>query len=186
MHRAEIKRKFDEIVAFAEVEKFLDTPGETLQAAACMCRLAFAVAAHLEPEILIVDEVLAVGDAQFSKEVLGKMQDVSKGGRTVLFVSHNMTAVQTLCRRALMLSAGELMADDSVAPVVVRYLREAQGSTKAKQWSDPQTAPGNDLIRIKSVRILPEGSASADLLTMQTPLCIETEYWVVKEAWQRT
>ena len=178
MHRAEIKRKFDEIVAFAEVEKFLDTPVKHYSSGMYV-RLAFAVAAHLEPEILVVDEVLAVGDAQFQKKCLGKMQDVAHGGRTVLFVSHNMTAVQTLCRRALMLSAGELIADDSVAPVVVRYLREAQGSSEAKHWTDPQTAPGNELIRIKRVCIMSDGNS--DLLTMQTALRIETEYWVVKD-----
>jgi lipopolysaccharide transport system ATP-binding protein len=180
MHRAEIKKKFDEIVAFAEVEKFLDTPVKHYSSGMYM-RLAFAVAAHLEPEILIVDEVLAVGDAQFQKKCLGKMQDVStKEGRTVLFVSHNMTAVQTLCRRALMLAGGRLVADDSVAPVVARYLREAQGSSEVKQWDDPQTAPGNGLIRIKHVRVLPDGDPAGGLLTMQTPLNIETEYWVVK------
>lgn len=180
MHRAEIRKKFDEIVAFAEVEKFLDTPVKRYSSGMYM-RLAFAVAAHLEPEILIVDEVLAVGDAQFQKKCLGKMQDVSaREGRTVLFVSHNMTAVQTLCRRAMMLSGGQLIADDSVAPVVTRYLREAQGSSEARQWGDPQTAPGNDLIRIRRVRVLPDGDPAGGLLTMQTPLRIETEYWVVK------
>jgi lipopolysaccharide transport system ATP-binding protein len=179
MSRVEIRKKFDEIVAFAEVEIFLDTPVKRYSSGMYV-RLAFAVAAHLEPEILIVDEVLAVGDAEFQKKCLGKMQDVAKGGRTILFVSHNMTAVQTLCRRALMLSGGGLIADDAVTPVVVRYLREAQGSSEVKHWTDPQTAPGNDLIRIKRVRILPDGGSSTELLTMQTPLRIETEYWVVK------
>jgi lipopolysaccharide transport system ATP-binding protein len=179
MTKAEIKRKFDEIVDFSGVEQFLDTPVKRYSSGMYV-RLAFAVAAHLEPEILIVDEVLAVGDAEFQKKCLGKMKDVSSHGRTVLFVSHNMTAVQTLCRRALMLSTGKLIADDSVAPVVVRYLREAQGSSEGKHWTDPQTAPGNALIRIKEVRILPDGDSSTDLLTMQTPLRVETEYWVVK------
>jgi lipopolysaccharide transport system ATP-binding protein len=178
MHRAEIKQKFDEIVAFAEVEKFLDTPVKRYSSGMYV-RLAFAVAAHLEPEILIVDEVLAVGDAEFQKKCLGKMGEVAKGGRTVLFVSHNMTAVQTLCRRALMLAEGELIADDSVATVVARYLREAQGSSEEKHWTDPQTAPGSDIIRIKRVRIVPDGGSHSDLLTMQTPLRVETEYWVI-------
>jgi lipopolysaccharide transport system ATP-binding protein len=177
MTRAEIRKKFDEIVAFAEVEKFLDTPVKRYSSGMYV-RLAFAVAAHLEPEILIVDEVLAVGDAQFQKKCLGKMGEVAKGGRTVLFVSHNMTAVQSLCRRALMLATGTLIADDEAGSVVTRYLSEAQGSSEAKQWTDPQTAPGNDLIRIKRVRILPDAGSSADLLTMQTPLRIETDYWV--------
>ena len=106
MTRAEIKRKFDEIVAFAEVEKFLDTPVKRYSSGMYV-RLAFAVAAHLEPEILIVDEVLAVGDAQFQKKCLGKMGAGCQGGRTVLFVSHNMTAIQTLCREAVLLPPGD-------------------------------------------------------------------------------
>jgi lipopolysaccharide transport system ATP-binding protein len=179
MTRAEIRRKFDEIVAFSEVEQFLDTPVKRYSSGMYV-RLAFAVAAHLEPEILVVDEVLAVGDAQFQKKCLGKMRDVStKEGRTVLFVSHNMVAVQTLCRRALMLAGGKMIVDDAVAPVVVRYLREVQGPSEAKHWPDPQTAPGNDLIRIKQVLVSPSGGSTTGLLTMQTPLRIETDYWVV-------
>ena len=177
MSRAEISRKFDEIIAFAGVEKCLDTPVKRYSSGMYV-RLAFAVAAHLEPEILIVDEVLAVGDAAFQKKCLGKMGDVTKEGRTVLFVSHNMTAVQSLCRRALLLSEGELAADGTVGPVVTRYLQDAQGAGGEKSWSEPKTAPGNNLIRIKQVRIFPDDS-SQTLLTMQGPLRIETEYWVV-------
>ncbi len=105
MTRAEIRRKFDEIVAFAEVEKFLDTPVKRYSSGMYV-RLAFAVAAHLEPEILIVDEVLAVGDAEFQKKCLGKMDEVAGGGRTVLFVSHNMAAINKLCTRAVLLERG--------------------------------------------------------------------------------
>ncbi len=122
MHRAEIKRKFDEIVAFAEVEKFLDTPVKRYSSGMYV-RLAFAVAAHLEPEILIVDEVLAVGDAEFQKKCLGKMQDVAKGGRTVLFVSHNLSAVQTLCKSCILLDRGRLVAKGNVGETVSRYLQ---------------------------------------------------------------
>src|ERR1700685_3890330 len=110
MSRVEIKRKFDEIVAFAEVEKFLDTPVKRYSSGMYV-RLAFAVAAHLEPEILIVDEVLAVGDAEFQKKCLGKMEDVSRGGRTVLFVSHNMAAVERLCTRGILLQQGTVRMD---------------------------------------------------------------------------
>jgi lipopolysaccharide transport system ATP-binding protein len=120
MSRAEIKKKFDEIIAFAEVEKFLDTPVKRYSSGMYV-RLAFAVAAHLEPEILIVDEVLAVGDAQFQKKCLGKMQDVSKGGRTVLFVSHNMDAVQRLCVRALLLKDGGILVDGEIRRAIVEY-----------------------------------------------------------------
>src|SRR5437667_1773032 len=122
MRRAEIKAKFDEIVAFAEVDRFLDTPVKRYSSGMYV-RLAFAVAAHLEPEILIVDEVLAVGDGEFQKKCLGKMGHVAGQGRTVLFVSHNMGAVQTLCRRAFLLAQGELQQEGPARDVVAEYLR---------------------------------------------------------------
>lgn len=122
MTKSEIARKFDEIVDFAEVERFLDTPVKRYSSGMYV-RLAFAVAAHLEPEILVVDEVLAVGDAQFQKKCLGKMADVSaKEGRTVLFVSHNMEAVRKLCDRGILLNSGSLVADDRVDVVLERYI----------------------------------------------------------------
>ncbi|MEY3289486.1 MAG: hypothetical protein RLZZ419_1728 [Pseudomonadota bacterium] len=121
MSRAEIKRKFDEIVAFAETEKFLDTPVKRYSSGMYV-RLAFAVAAHLEPEILIVDEVLAVGDAQFQKKCLGKMGDVAKEGRTVLFVSHNMAAIEHLCSRAILLGNGQIQSSGNVDNVIDLYL----------------------------------------------------------------
>jgi lipopolysaccharide transport system ATP-binding protein len=121
MGKEEIKRKFDEIVAFAEVEKFLDTPVKRYSSGMYV-RLAFAVAAHLEPEILIVDEVLAVGDAAFQKKCLGKMEDVGKEGRTVIFVSHQMAAIQNLCQRAIWLNQGELVNDAQTQIVVSKYL----------------------------------------------------------------
>lgn len=130
MSRVEIKSKFDEIVAFAEVEKFLDTPVKRYSSGMYV-RLAFAVAAHLEPEILIVDEVLAVGDAQFQKKCLGKMQDVAKGGRTVLFVSHNMAAVHALCSSAIYLKAGTVKSIGGVEPIVNEYVSDSDsGSTR--------------------------------------------------------
>ncbi len=126
MQRAEIRAKFDEIVAFAEVERFLDTPVKRYSSGMYV-RLAFAVAAHLEPEILIVDEVLAVGDAQFQKKCLGKIEDVARNqGRTVLFVSHNMAAVQSLCQRAIFLRGGTLFYDAPVAVALQAYLADAQ------------------------------------------------------------
>jgi lipopolysaccharide transport system ATP-binding protein len=124
MRRAEIARKFDEIVAFAEVEKFIDTPVKHYSSGMYM-RLAFAVAAHLEPEVLVVDEVLAVGDAEFQKKCLGKMGDVARDGRTVLFVSHNMNAVQNLCTFAVHLRGGTVVEQGPTAGVVGRYLEEA-------------------------------------------------------------
>lgn len=137
MSRDEIKRKFDEIVAFAEVEKFLDTPVKRYSSGMYV-RLAFAVAAHLEPEILIVDEVLAVGDVQFQKKCLGKMQDVSRDqGRTVLFVSHNIDAIQRLCSQCIMLERGQLVAQGDTGSIAVRYM--SSNSTiqaSPNQWID--------------------------------------------------
>jgi lipopolysaccharide transport system ATP-binding protein len=135
MSRAEIKRKFDEIVDFAGVEKFLDTPVKRYSSGMYV-RLAFAVAAHLEPEILIVDEVLAVGDAEFQKKCLGKMQDVStKEGRTVLFVSHNMNAVESLCSRVIYLQQGSLVADtNDKAAIIASYLAQGIESSQSTEW----------------------------------------------------
>src|SRR5882672_3780064 len=121
MRKAEIARKFDEIVRFAEIDEFIDTPVRHYSSGMYV-RLAFAVAAQLEPEILIIDEVLAVGDVRFQKKCLGKINDVARGGRTVLFVSHNMAAIQRLCTRALLLDGGRVVADGATSDVTARYL----------------------------------------------------------------
>jgi lipopolysaccharide transport system ATP-binding protein len=136
MSKAEICRKFDEIVAFAEVDRFLDTPVKRYSSGMYV-RLAFAVAAHLEPEILIVDEVLAVGDAQFQSKCLGKMQDVTQGGRTVLFVSHNMAAVRQLCNRALLLERGHLTFTGTGEEAVSRYLSHPSAQTTGDRYISP-------------------------------------------------
>jgi len=128
MSKAEISRKFDEIVEFSEVEKFLDTPVKRYSSGMYV-RLAFAVAAHLEPEILIVDEVLAVGDAQFQEKCLGKMKEVSRQDRTVLFVSHNMSAIQALCRRCLVLQKGNLIFDQACSEAIGVYMEYAKAAT---------------------------------------------------------
>lgn len=136
MKRAEIASKFDEIIAFAETEKFIDTPVKHYSSGMYL-RLAFAVAAHLDPQILLVDEVLAVGDVQFQKKCLGKMQDISKGqGRTILFVSHNMDAVRRLCSRCLLLAKGTLVANDNTATVLNRYLNETAVKAAPQEWID--------------------------------------------------
>ena len=121
MSRIEIRQKFDEIVSFSEIEKFLDTPVKRYSSGMYV-RLAFAVAAHLEPEILIVDEVLAVGDAQFQKKCIGKMKDVANSGRTVLFVSHNMEVIQRLCNRGMLLQKGNLISVDEIGNVISKYM----------------------------------------------------------------
>lgn len=136
MRRREIDQKFDEIVAFSEIEKFLDTPVKRYSSGMYV-RLAFSVAAHMEPEILIVDEVLAVGDISFQKKCLGKMEDVSKGGRTVLFVSHNMQAIGDLCTNAILLENGHIVMRDTPSTVIKRYLVGAQKTVadfSLKKW----------------------------------------------------
>jgi homopolymeric O-antigen transport system ATP-binding protein len=149
MSRAEIRRKFDEIVAFAEVEKFLDTPVKRYSSGMYV-RLAFAIAAHLEPEILVVDEVLAVGDAEFQKKCLGKMDEVSRReGRTVLFVSHNLDAIARICRRGLLLSGGNAVFSGSAADVVERYARARLGPSRSLEDFRAPRSPGeNELIAV--------------------------------------
>ena len=166
MTRAEIKTKFDEIVAFSEVERFLDTPVKCYSSGMYV-RLAFSVAAHLEPEILIVDEVLAVGDAEFQKKCLGKMHSVAVGeNRTVLFVSHNLQAVQSLCDRAIMLETGTIVMQDASRSVVARYLAQAQSSSGERVWNR-DTAPGNENVALLAIRVFssdgrPSGAFDSD------------------------
>jgi lipopolysaccharide transport system ATP-binding protein len=164
MARAEILRKFDEIVAFAEVEKFLDTPVKRYSSGMYV-RLAFAVAAHLEPEILVVDEVLAVGDAEFQKKCLGKMQDASKGGRTVLFVSHNMGAVQSLCDVGMLLDRGEMRTIGPVGRVVSDYLTGLRSGAGADGVVD--LGPSLQLGRLK---IQPDSLRSGGPLSLDIQL----------------
>ncbi len=176
MRREEITRKFDEIVAFAEMGKFLDTPVKRYSSGMYM-RLAFAVAAYLEPEVLVVDEVLAVGDVQFQKKCLGKMGEVAKEGRTVLFVSHNMAAVQSLCRRAIWLEQGRVEMDGEAGTVVSSYLKHSFSSLAEQRWDDLQTAPGNERVRLRSARVRPVEGTPADPITVRTPFVIEFEFY---------
>jgi len=181
MNRAEIKRKFDEIVAFAEMEKFLDMPVKRYSSGMYM-RLAFAVAAHLEPEILIVDEVLAVGDASFQKKCLGKMGDVAREGRTVLFVSHNLSSIMVLCSRALYISSGHLIEDGPAAKVVESYVQmsRAVGGTPSVGWKSPESAPGSERIRLRSVCVLDAQGEVSDSFGMDDPIRIEVTYWLLQ------
>lgn len=132
MRRSEIDRKFDAIVDFAEIEKFIDTPVKHYSSGMYV-RLAFAVAAHLEPEILLIDEVLAVGDVRFQKKSLGKMEDVSQNGRTVIFVSHNMNALQRLCPNSILLDHGQLVAKDNTGKVIEQYLSVAASKSEGPE-----------------------------------------------------
>jgi lipopolysaccharide transport system ATP-binding protein len=175
MTKAEIKSKFDEIVAFAEVERFLDTPVKRYSSGMYV-RLAFSVAAHLEPEILIVDEVLAVGDLDFQKKSLGKMRAVaSKQNRTVLFVSHNLRAVETLCNRAILLDAGVSVMQADSHSIVNRYLADASTCNGERVWSR-DTAPGTDNLLLLGVRILSEDGVVQERLTSDNDFYVELEF----------
>ncbi len=179
MTRAEIKAKFDEIVAFSEIEKFLDTPVKRYSSGMYV-RLAFAVAAHLEPEILIVDEVLAVGDVRFQRKCMEKMGDVSKEGRTVLFVSHSMPAISRLCQRALLLSEGGVLKDGPAHQVVSAYFYSDMGSTAVREWPDLNKSPGDDVVRLRKVSVLTEEGKVTDAVDIRYPVMLEMRYDVLK------
>jgi lipopolysaccharide transport system ATP-binding protein len=180
LDRASITRRFDEIVSFAEVERFIDTPVKRYSSGMYL-RLAFAVAAHLEPEILLVDEVLAVGDASFQRKCLGRMGHVAEEGRTVLFVSHNMTAVQALCSRAIWLNEGQLKEEGSPGVVVSRYLQDAAATRPHQSWPDAGMAPGNDRVRLRAARARPADTDPAGPITTHSPVLLEFEYWNLRE-----
>jgi lipopolysaccharide transport system ATP-binding protein len=183
MKRTEIDRKFDEIVAFAEVERFIDTPVKHYSSGMYL-RLAFAVAAHLEPEILLVDEVLAVGDASFQKKCLNKMQDVGQQGRTVLFVSHSMPAITRLCERAILLGQGKVLADDSASRVVGLYLNSGLGTTAEREWPDLSKAPGDDVVRLCAVRVRTEEGKVTDVVDIRRPVALVMEYQVLQPGYK--
>ena len=179
MSRTEIARKFDDIVAFAEVEKFIDTPVKRYSSGMYV-RLAFAVAAYLEPEILLVDEVLAVGDASFQRKCLDRMKDVGRHGRTVLFVSHNMPAVTRLCERTILLDQGTVLQDGPSHKVVGSYLKSGLGTMAAREWPDLATAPGNDIVRLRAVRVRTEAGDVSDAVDIRYPVGIEIEFEVLQ------
>jgi lipopolysaccharide transport system ATP-binding protein len=176
MRREEIDRKFDQIIDFAEVSRFIDTPAKHYSSG-MRVRLAFAVAAHLEPEILLVDEVLAVGDAAFQDKCLSRMGEVAEQGRTVLFVSHNMSAVQRLCARAIWLDEGKILQDGPSSDVVLSYLKSAFAAQADQVWDHPSRAPGNEQVRIRSMRIRSDSSSPTNQITVRTPFVMEFEYW---------
>ena len=176
MRRQEIRAKFDEIVDFAGVDRFVDTPVKRYSSG-MRARLAFAVAAFLETDILVVDEVLAVGDAEFQRKCMGKMGDAASGGRTVLFVSHNMTAVESLCRRAIWLENGRVLADGPTSEVVGRYLATSFSQLSERCWPELESSPGNDAVRIRRASVRPESGTPADAIDVRTPVAIEFEYW---------
>jgi lipopolysaccharide transport system ATP-binding protein len=177
MKKSEIQLVFDEIVDFSGVEQFIDTPVKRYSSGMYV-RLAFAVAAHLNPEILIVDEVLAVGDANFQKKCLGKMKQVStQEGRTVLFVSHNMQALRSLCKKAICIDHGMLVDQGDSKKVITNYLNREQINYFQQEYQDPSTAPGNNFIRIKKVAVDPQFLTNQSVVDTRTPILINFEFW---------
>jgi lipopolysaccharide transport system ATP-binding protein len=182
MRRQEIERNFDEIVAFAEVEKFIDTPVK-FYSSGMYVRLAFAVAAHLQPEILIVDEVLAVGDARFQKKCLNKMQDVGQQGRTVLFVSHSMQSIMRMCDRTILLGDGHVLDDGPSARVITTYLGRDLGSMGERTWDEEARRPGGAIARLVAVRVRDEAGKLADSIDIRRPVQLELEYDVLQDGY---
>lgn len=175
MRRREIERNFDAIIEFAEVERFVDTPVKHYSSGMYL-RLAFSVAAHLDPEILLVDEVLAVGDATFQEKCLGKMNDVARQGRTVLFVSHNLGALANLCPRAVLLTSGTVRTIGPSRAVIDQYIALGKEASGERVWPDVDSAPGSDRIRLHAVRIVSAGRVTADV-DISKDVEIQVEYW---------
>lgn len=178
MRRTEIARKFDEIVEFAEIEKFLDTPVKRYSSGMYV-RLAFAVAAHLEPEILLVDEVLAVGDAAFQKKCLGKMGDIAGEGRTVLFVSHNMAAVSQLCSHTIWLKTGICESYGYTSDVIRKYIATGNWHLAERRWDEPGLIPGDDKIILKAARVV-QWNQVTSVVDINQPSRVEIDFTVQK------
>jgi lipopolysaccharide transport system ATP-binding protein len=173
MRKKEIARHFDEIVDFAGVERYVDTPVKRYSSGMYV-RLAFAVAAHLDPDIMIVDEVLAVGDADFQKKCMGKMKEVSsEQGRTILFVSHNMQAVTNLCSKAIYLKNGEINAIGETHSIVNQYLGSQNKKLWKRNWQNDEEAPGNRFIKIRSLEMIPHLLNVSDPIDIRTPITVK-------------
>ncbi len=175
MTREEVRRKFDEIVNFAEVEQFIDTPVKRYSSGMYV-RLAFAVAAHLEPEILLVDEVLAVGDAEFQKKCLGKMGDVAHEGRTVLFVSHNMSMITRLCDRTILFDHGDIIADGDTDKVTRKYLSLDTNTPAMRTWTE-ENAPGDQVASLRSVKVVDNSGMIKESISIDEKFSIEIGYY---------
>lgn len=183
LKKTEIVQRFDEIVAFAEVDKFIDTPVKHYSSGMYM-RLAFAVAAHLLTEILLVDEVLAVGDAAFQKKCLGKMGDVAKEGRTVVFVSHNLASLQSLCTTGILLNAGRLTMASSIRDVMDKYTDLGKEQRGEVTWPSPDVAPGDARVRLKAVRVVCDDVVTGDV-DIAKDFEIQVDYWNLEASSRR-
>lgn len=179
MGKREIESKFDEIVAFAEVEKFLDTPVKRYSSGMYV-RLAFSVAAHLNPDILIIDEVLAVGDAAFQKKCLSKIEEISGRGKTVLFVSHNMSTVMKLCDKAILLNAGKIEASGSAEDVVDKYYRSDMGTSAHRVWENITAKEDDNIVRLLETRAHDENFQIQENYDITKPVGISMDYEVLK------
>ena len=179
MNRAEIRRKLDEIIDFSGVERYIDTPVKRYSSGMYV-RLAFAVAAHLEPEILIIDEVLAVGDAEFQKKCLGKMKDVSTEGRTVLFVSHNMTAVTTLCDNCIYLKNGRIISEGQTGNIVTEYLTSENGNRTSISWNAGSN-PGDNVAILHSARLINTNFEQLNFANIDQKIGIEYIYEILND-----
>jgi lipopolysaccharide transport system ATP-binding protein len=179
MRRSEIQRKFDEIVAFSELEKFIETSVKWYSSGMYV-RLAFSVAAHLEPEILMMDEVLAVGDAAFQQKCLNKMNEIRQQGRTILFVSHNLPAITRLCKRVVLLAAGRVKADGEPHAVVNEYLSSTWKTGSLREWPTAAEAPGDAIVRLRRVRVCDEHDQTIAAVAIQQSLKIEITYEVLE------
>ncbi|MDT5295317.1 MAG: lipopolysaccharide transport system ATP-binding protein [Acidobacteriota bacterium] len=179
MRKTEIERKFDEIIAFSELERFVETPVK-FYSSGMYVRLAFSVAAHLEPEILIMDEVLAVGDTSFQQKCLDKMHEVRREGRTIFFVSHNLPAVTRLCKRAVLLEAGRVVAEGTPQDVVNRYLSSSWKAGAEREWPELLESPGGRVVRLRRVRVRDERGVTTAVVDIRRPVHIELTYDVLE------
>lgn len=179
MRKAEIDRQLDAIIDFSGIEKFLETPVK-YYSSGMYVRLAFSVAAHLEPDILIVDEVLAVGDADFQRKCLAKMEDVRQHGRTILFVSHNLPAVTRLCQRAILVASGAIRMDGPAPEVASAYMLSSLSTSAERTWPDTAAAPGNDVARLRGVRVWTDEGKTSEAVDIRRPVTIEIIYDVLK------
>jgi lipopolysaccharide transport system ATP-binding protein len=180
MRRAEIDRKFNEIVAFSELEKFIETSVKWYSSGMYV-RLAFSVAAHLEPEILMMDEVLAVGDAAFQQKCLDKMHEIRQQGRTILFVSHDMAAITRLCKRVVLLENGQITFDGEPREVVRRYLSSSLKTGALREWANEGDAPGDQVVRLRRVRVRTEAGETIAVADIQKTVGVELTYDVLAE-----
>ncbi len=182
MSNSRIKSKFDEIIDFSGIEEFIDTPVKHYSSGMYV-RLAFAVAANLDPEILLVDEVLAVGDSRFQKKCLSKMNSIGDEGRTIVFVSHNMSAITRLCKRAILLKDGQVVNDGPSADVVANYMTTGISQVGCRDWYNDSEKYGDEFVQLLAIRVRDSAGTTLDTADIRRPVIIEMEYQVLKDGY---